>query len=272
MMLQYVHALWEKFILQEAYKSLLPLAVVTILLLINRFIQRSMMDIHLALENVISIGVIFSSGIWLLLMPLIYQGFKHYHLKSISRAKFVLYHLCIATVIGLTQSYVFVYMHNLIWPEVLNPMVALSPAYLLEDFRLNFFIYWAVIGGYYFLNLPSGIKNRILKIKSNSHFINIPVEHIVRIKALGNYVSITESKDIGWKTHIVRYSMQQISRQLTTLEFHRVQRSYIINRDFIKEYKKGSHGEFVLTLATGEIISTSRSQKKELATWLEAMR
>ncbi len=266
---RYFDSFFDRIPTALGYRYLFPLGIITFLLLTNRFVYRALRDLEWALESIVSTGIIFSSGVWLLLLPLIHLGSRYGKIGSISPLRFLLYHMIAAIIIGIVQSCLFVYLHLLIWPKILSTDL-LNATNLLEDLKLNFFIYWALIGGYYLMNTSRSEKRAFLTIKSNSKQINIPTDHIVMIKALGNYLQIMESSIKGINNHVIRGSMQQIDRQLGSAAFLRVHRSYIVNRDFIKNYQKGLHGEFRLDLNTGETVPTSRTLKARITSWLDS--
>ena len=248
-----------------------PLLAVTLLLLIYRLLQRLIINPQIALTQIISIGILFSSAIWLLLLPFISILRKRINIRPV--ANFLLLHSGGALVIGLLQSFLFVFFHNMLWPGIINPSELLAPIYLLADLRLNFLIYWTLIGGFYLQYFLRGknspVKdNNHLKIQINSKSIYIPFENIVLIKALGNYVTIVETLSGKPKKEIIRDSMKRIDQILPYPDFLRVQKSYIINGKFLKDYKRGKHGEFILRLVTGDRISASRHKTAKIKIWI----
>jgi len=248
-----------------------PLAVITFLLLIYRFFQRFIIDHDTALNNIISVGILFSSLVWLILLPLIYLLYKWIRINEI--IKFLLVQIGSAVAIGLAQTILYVYLHNLFWPGILVPKEQLSPLYVLADLRINFFIYWMLLGGFYIQEYMrrNSVTNKgaeYLEVKGNSGIVNIFFQDISCIKALGNYVLIVEVLSTGKKTHIVRNSMNNLQLVLPYPNFLRVQKSFIINKNYLKSYERGKHGEFKLTLETGDKISTSRNKIPDIKLWL----
>ncbi len=249
-----------------------PLGLLTLVLLVYRFFQRFVVDPDLAVRKIISIGVLFSSLVWLMLLPLIYWLYRKFTVHQTT--KFILVHLISAVGMGLMQTVLFVYLHNLVWPGILDPTVELSPIYLLADLRLNFFIYWILLGGFYFQDHlvvkdpDPPVNDGILEIRGVSGQLNIRHEDIAFIKAHGNYTLIIEMRDSGKQIHIVRSTLTDLQKILPFPCFLKVQKSYIINREHLAGYARGKHGEFRFTLDTNDTITGSRSMTEDIKLWL----
>ena len=256
------------------WPPLQPWLIVTILLLTYRFLQRYYVDPELAFRKVISIGVLFSSFIWLLLLPLIFQLLKRLPVRPLG--VFIVAHVIFAIAIGLGQSYIFVYLHSLIWPGAINLEDALSSSYILTDLRLNFFLYWFFLAAIHIqkvihVNPQKEHQQGWLRIKNQKGVtLDLSFQQIRVVQAMGNYVRVTESQVEGLKKHIVRDTMTSICEQLDSESFLRVQKSFIVNRRYVKGSRKGQHGEFILILDQGEEITTSRNMKESVKKWLES--
>lgn len=256
----------------SVWRLLWPWLIITLLLLVYRFLQRYFVNPEEAFKKIISVGVLFSSAIWLLLLPAVYQVFRRLEQKPLRVLLGV--HLVSAVVIGLIQSYLFIYLHKLIWPGAIDLSLALSPVYILADLRLNFFIYIFFVAALYVQR--SFNRGRSVNEQSGNAFSNnqeapafsFPLKHIVMVEAMGNYVAIWEASGEGLKRHVQRGSMSSMEARLSTEDFLRVQKSFIVNRRFVKSRKRGAHGEYILELNSGKRVSTSRNLKKEIHTWL----
>lgn len=246
-------------------KLILPWSILTFLLLLHRFFQYYVMSPDVFPDKIISSGVLFSSLIWLFLLPMIFYAAGYF--KSEKVLKFIVFHSLSGILIGFLHYLLFVYLHQMIWPGAIDPELQLSPTYLLQDLRLNFFIYWLLTGGFYLQNKLS-LRNRnverlrkSIRIKVNSRFIKIDPSRITYIKSLGNYVRIYLTDDMNYVT---RSSLNKIEKQLPFNEFMRVQKSFIINLHQLSGYEKGSHGEYILHLQPGKKIPASRNKTSEI--------
>jgi two-component system, LytTR family, response regulator len=83
---------------------------------------------------------------------------------------------------------------------------------------------------------------------------------IDRIEGAGNYVRI----HAGGETHVVRDSLKAMADRLDARTFLRVHHSHIVNADRIRELRPWGHGEYIIVLADGTRITSSRSYAETL--------
>ncbi|GAB5398822.1 MAG: LytTR family DNA-binding domain-containing protein [Aureisphaera sp.] len=102
-------------------------------------------------------------------------------------------------------------------------------------------------------------------LKSNKKYIFIETEMVKYIKASGYYAEIfTQQGD----KHLYRISMTALSQKLNPGTFSRVNRSAIVNRNFVKEVISEGQGDFSIVMTDREAFPLSKTQK---ATFLTQM-
>ena len=77
-----------------------------------------------------------------------------------------------------------------------------------------------------------GLKKGILEIRANRKTHRVPVENILFVEGLGNYVTYHLSD----KSKITSYGSIKGALELLPANFRRVHKSYIINKEHIKSY------------------------------------
>lgn len=94
----------------------------------------------------------------------------------------------------------------------------------------------------------------VLFVKDGYHWVSVPIEQIIYLKAEDNYISLVEKH----KRTLTRITMQEISNKLPAKQFIRVHKSYIIALAAIEKLEQHQ-----VTVA-GEKIPLSKSYKAEL--------
>jgi two-component system, LytTR family, response regulator len=84
------------------------------------------------------------------------------------------------------------------------------------------------------------------------------------IEASRNYVCIR----VGKESYRLRCTMQQAEQMLDQSRFLRIHRSIIINTLKIKEMERWFHGEYVITLASGQRFTSGRVYRQQIQTHL----
>jgi len=104
---------------------------------------------------------------------------------------------------------------------------------------------------------PNKIHDKIA-VPTGEGFIIIPVKEIVYCHANSNYTEfyLTDKKCI-----LSSYTLKQYDEILTTQSFFRAHRSYLINLDHVKAYRRGEGGEIVMS--NGREVELSRAHKDE---------
>jgi two-component system, LytTR family, response regulator len=111
---------------------------------------------------------------------------------------------------------------------------------------------------------PKKIHDKIA-IPTAEGFIIIPVNEIVYCHADSNYTKfyLTDKKCI-----LSSYTLKQYDEILTLQSFFRAHRSYLINLEHVKMYRRGEGGEIVMS--NGHEIELSRTHKDEFLHLLKA--
>lgn len=63
---------------------------------------------------------------------------------------------------------------------------------------------------------------------------------------------------VGAEVHVVRGTMTEMERRLDPAHFVRIHRSVIVNVDRVRELEALSHGEYMVTLRSGERLRSGR--------------
>ena len=98
-------------------------------------------------------------------------------------------------------------------------------------------------------------ENDKIFIKSEGKIIKILLSEILYIEAQGDYLNVMTTSEI-YSTQMTLTSMED---SLQNKKFFRVQRSFILNRDFVRSI----HG-YMVELLNGKSISVSVNKKEEL--------
>lgn len=99
-----------------------------------------------------------------------------------------------------------------------------------------------------------------LIVKSEGRILFLLPDQIRCIEAKGNYVLIV----LKGKKIVVRATLKGMGEQLSAVKFFRINRSIIINKDFIKELEPWFHGEYVIRMTEGRQFKTGRAYKNQI--------
>jgi len=86
-------------------------------------------------------------------------------------------------------------------------------------------------------------------------------EHEIQlIESASNYVNVR----INDESYLVRESLDNFCRQLSSADFVRVHRSFVVNVRWVRKMRYGKSGTAELDLADGHVVPVSRSRRKEV--------
>jgi two-component system LytT family response regulator len=88
---------------------------------------------------------------------------------------------------------------------------------------------------------------------------------IDRVEAAGNYVRV----HAGAVQHLVRDTLKGILERLDPQRFLRVHNSHVVNIERVRELHPWSHGEYVVVLADGTRIASSRTYSPRLRSLIQ---
>ncbi|HEX9109583.1 MAG TPA: LytTR family DNA-binding domain-containing protein, partial [Longimicrobiales bacterium] len=97
-------------------------------------------------------------------------------------------------------------------------------------------------------------------IRERGRLVFVRPEEIDRIESAGNYVRL----HCGKTSHLYRETLSQLERRLDPDVFVRVHRSTIVNVERIRTVEPYFHGEYILTLADGTRLTSSRTYSGRL--------
>jgi two-component system LytT family response regulator len=108
-------------------------------------------------------------------------------------------------------------------------------------------------------DVPQGVAEKLI-VKSEGKILFLDPEKIRCIEAKGNYVLIILQRE----QIIVRATLKKMGIQLSAVKFIRINRSVIINKDFIKELEPWFHGDYVIRMTEGRQFKTGRAYKNQI--------
>jgi len=246
--------------------------MLTFFLLAYKFISRSIFNPNNSYLDNFSVGILMTCVLWLFLLPIIgWAVLKTFHFFN-RKALYISIHFLLGIVFSLIHSYLFVYLHILIWPGVLNSSELLSMPSLLSDVQFNVFIYLLFSG----LILFQVRKTEKVRWKERTGIIEIDkyqfvIDDIVYIRGAGNYLSIFTKKGSQFRSFLVRESLKNIQEIICSRDFMCLHRSYLANRNYISKIEKDKHGAYHFLMKDGSWIPSSRRLKPEIKSWLSEM-
>jgi len=109
------------------------------------------------------------------------------------------------------------------------------------------------------VNQEKKYLQRVL-VNLGARFFFVKTNEIVFIEADEKYAKLHTAKE----NYLIRETMNNLEQRLDPEKFSRVQRSYIVNLDFIKEIHPWSHGDFQVVLKIGVQLAGSRRFRERL--------
>lgn len=108
-----------------------------------------------------------------------------------------------------------------------------------------------------------GFPDRVVvRTGSAARFVNVP--DIQWIEARGNYLRL----HLTSARYLVRETLRDFSARLDPAQFVRIHRSIVVNLRSIASVEPHFHGEYLLTLATGQRLHSSRTYSAALRSML----
>lgn len=103
-------------------------------------------------------------------------------------------------------------------------------------------------------------------VKSEGRILFFTTDEIDWIEAASNYVKLYSNG----KGHLVRQTMNEMERKLDPRQFLRIHRSIIVNVKKIRGVQPCNSGEFIVTLANGKELPSSRGYRENLGLLLKS--
>ncbi|OON67116.1 LytR/AlgR family response regulator transcription factor [Hymenobacter sp. CRA2] len=101
-------------------------------------------------------------------------------------------------------------------------------------------------------------------IKDNHKLFFIKVEDIVYLDADGNYITVHTLK----RNYTTYESLTQLEQRLDPADFTRINRSYIINLNYVEELESYFNGEYLVTLTSGHRLKWTRFYRDNVKAFL----
>src|SRR5256885_11373069 len=111
-----------------------------------------------------------------------------------------------------------------------------------------------------FRSLAQTIRRDRFVIRTDGRYVMLKPREIEFVEAAGNYLQL----HVGDKQYTVRETMSSLEARLDNQRFVRIHRSTLINLDYVKELEATFHGEYVITLRSGERVTLSRTYRSKL--------
>jgi two-component system LytT family response regulator len=108
--------------------------------------------------------------------------------------------------------------------------------------------------------LAETVRRDRFVIRADGRYIMLKPREIEFVEAAGNYLQL----HVGDKQFTVRETMSSLETRLGNQRFVRIHRSTLINLDYVKELEATFHGEYVITLRSGERVTLSRTYRSKL--------
>ncbi|MFA8344295.1 MAG: LytR/AlgR family response regulator transcription factor [Rhodothermaceae bacterium] len=96
-------------------------------------------------------------------------------------------------------------------------------------------------------------KTRLTVKENHSHFF-VNTDEIIFLEVNEKYLDVHTAK----KSYLLRDTISSIEKELNPTVFRRVNRSTIVNMNFIKEIQPWSHGDYLIILHNSSKIKLSR--------------
>lgn len=100
--------------------------------------------------------------------------------------------------------------------------------------------------------------------RTGQRIVIVLVKEIDWIEASGDYVTL----HVGKQTHLLRQTMNKTELQLDPAKFLRIHRSAIVQTARIRELVALDNREFLIRLADGKELKTSRTYSDQIEQWL----
>lgn len=103
-----------------------------------------------------------------------------------------------------------------------------------------------------------------IAVKSGGRIRLVDVADVEWVEASGNYLRLNAEG----ARHLIRDTMQGLEARLDPDQFTRIHRSTMINIGRVKELAPSSHGDYTVTMQSGQRLTLSRTYRERLKTLL----
>lgn len=103
-------------------------------------------------------------------------------------------------------------------------------------------------------------------VRSRNRIYFVDVDDVQWIESEGDYVALHD----GEEAHLIRKTMKELEQRLTSDRFVRVHRSYIVNADYVEEFRPLDHGTYRVIMEAGTPLKTSRGYSDRVEELIES--
>ncbi|MGM9510684.1 LytR/AlgR family response regulator transcription factor [Larkinella sp. GY13] len=107
---------------------------------------------------------------------------------------------------------------------------------------------------------PSGAYLRRILVKETGRMYLVKADDISYLDADGNYITLHTAQE----RHTIYDSLTSLETRLDPTDFVRINRSYIVNLNFIAEVETYFNGEYIVKLKTGQQLKWTRNYRDNL--------
>lgn len=205
------------------------------------------------------------------LVPIILMFDERYPISGKNWLMRLTAHIPLSMVFSFVHIIGFVALRKLVFVSVDDVYVFTDLDYtIIYEYRKDIMAYTSIMVVIYayreILRLRNGEaqieksdEERIMVSKSGV-FKFVDSKAVDWVEAAGNYIEL----HVGAETYMLRATMKEIENRLGTIDFARVHRSTIVNRDQIASIKPAMNGDKILFLKNGEELRLSRRYSENL--------
>ncbi|QDA61614.1 LytR/AlgR family response regulator transcription factor [Hymenobacter jejuensis] len=112
--------------------------------------------------------------------------------------------------------------------------------------------------------LPADSYRKRLLVKDRHKLFFIKAADILYFDADGNYITLHTLR----QTHTIYESLTQLEQRLDPADFTRINRSYIVNLNYIEELESYFNGEYLVRLVGGHCLKWTRGYRDRVKAFL----
>lgn len=228
----------------------------------------------------LSIHYVAPAWVWLAFMPLVYFMYRSISAASHSTVLKAVWVLLVLLVMSVTHQFLSLsadiafrkfmgYIAGSIWQNLVQTdsffVAGVFDSALVLALMLTFFQVRKVIQPDLLKRPTESISpvqepSKSVMIKSNGRYVLLNLANLISVSAAGNYVKVKLEDE---NPILIRQTMKDFYKQLPADEFLRINRSFILNVNFVKSLHPRYNGDYTITLTDGSVAHTSRAYGKQ---------
>lgn len=111
---------------------------------------------------------------------------------------------------------------------------------------------------------PRGTYLQRILVKETGRMYLVKTEDISYLDADGNYITLHTVGDGGAERHTIYESLTSLETKLDPADFVRINRSYIVNLNFIDTVETYFNGEYIVRMKGGQQLKWTRNYRESL--------